>query len=280
MSAGFAAVTEDEGVVSTAADVNGFALIELQFPPDYVQAETEPEHPYLAVVLEGAMEKTFRGRMMRFEQAEALTMPVGATHAARFGSQGARVLVVKLHDRSSPLAGMLGRLADFRAPGATWLAWRLVAELRTPDAAAPLAAEGLALELLAAASRETGAGSRGGRSPAWLRSAEDVLRSRIGDCVGLSEVAEAVGVHPAHLARVFRARHGVSVGAYGRRLRLEWAAQELVCGELPLATVAAQAGFADQSHFTRCFKQWVGTTPARYRNEVTRRSGASRSALD
>jgi len=26
-----------------------------------------------------------------------------------------------------------------------------------------------------------------------------------------------------------------------------------------------QAGFADQSHFTRLFKHYVGTTPARYR---------------
>ena len=268
MSAGFAAVTEDEGVVAIAADVNGFALAELQFPPDYVEAEREPERPYLAIVLEGAMEKTFRGRVMRFEQADALTMPVGATHGARFGSQGARVLVVKLEDGSSPLTGMLGRLADFRAPGATWLAWRLVAELRASDAAAPLAAEGLALELLAVASRDTGAAWRSGRSPAWLRSAEELLRSRIGDCVGLGEVAREVGVHPAHLARAFRARHGVSVGEYGRRLRLEWAARELVCGDLPLAMVAAQAGFADQSHFTRCFKQWVGTTPARYRDET------------
>jgi AraC family transcriptional regulator len=268
MRAGFAAVTEDEGVVATAADVNGFALMELRFPPGYVQAEMEPERPYLAVVLDGAMEKTFRGRVLCVEQAEALTMPVGATHAARFGSRGARVLVVKLKDASSPLAGTLGRLADFRAPGSTWLAWRLVAELRRSDAAAPLAAEGLALELLAAASRETDAAWRGGRSPAWLRSAEELLRSRIGDYVGLSEVAEEVGVHPAHLARAFRAWHGVSVGEYGRRVRLEWAARELVCGELPLAVVAAQAGFADQSHFTRCFKRWVGTTPARYRDEA------------
>jgi AraC family transcriptional regulator len=30
--------------------------------------------------------------------------------------------------------------------------------------------------------------------------------------------------------------------------------------------IAAQAGFADQSHFTRLFKHHVGTTPARYRS--------------
>jgi AraC family transcriptional regulator len=268
MSAGFASVTIDDGVVVTAADVNGFSLAELRFPAGYVQPACEPELPYLALVLDGAMEKTFRAGTMRFERADALTMPVGATHSARFGSLGARVLVVKLRESSGPLAGVLRRRSDFRAPAATWLAWRLAAELRATDAAAPLAAEGFALELLAATSRELATERAAGRAPAWLHSAEELLRTRTADCVSLGELAREVGVHPARLARAFRARHGVSVGEYGRHLRLEWAAQQLATSDLPLAMVAVQAGFADQSHFTRCFKQLVGTTPALYRDEV------------
>jgi predicted AlkP superfamily phosphohydrolase/phosphomutase len=60
----------------------------------------------------------------------------------------------------------------------------------------------------------------------WLDGAEELMRERIGDCVGLSELAEAIGAHPTHLARTFRARYGVSVGEYSRRLRLAWAARE------------------------------------------------------
>jgi AraC family transcriptional regulator len=37
---------------------------------------------------------------------------------------------------------------------------------------------------------------------------------------------------------------------------------------MPLAVIAVRTGFSDQSHFTRLFKQYVGTTPARYRTEV------------
>ena len=44
--------------------------------------------------------------------------------------------------------------AELRGSGFTWLAWRLAAELRASDAGAPLAAEGFALELLAATTRE------------------------------------------------------------------------------------------------------------------------------
>jgi AraC family transcriptional regulator len=122
------------------------------------------------------------------------------------------------------------------------------------------------LQLLAAASRESSVEQTSARKPAWLRSAEEILRARVGDCIRLSDLAAEVDVHPAHLAREFRAHYGVSVGEYGRRLRLSWAATEVASGNRPLAEIAAAAGFADQSHFTRLFRRHVGTTPARYRD--------------
>jgi len=74
-----------------------------------------------------------------------------------------------------------------------------------------------------------------------------------------------VEVHPAHLARAFRAHFRMSMGPYVRRLRLDWAAGELARSDLPLAAVALAAGFADQSHFTRTFKRYLGVTPNVYR---------------
>jgi AraC family transcriptional regulator len=261
----FATVTEEDGVVARSADVNGTTLAELRFPPGYVQDEFDPDRPYLAFVLDGRLQKSFRRRTMDLAASAAVTMPAGAAHGARFGSDGARIVIVK---PSKHVAGCLDRLAELRGRGLDWLAWRLAAELRAADASAPLAAEGLALELLAATSRETRAEPRFGRAPAWLRSAEELLRERVGECVGLVELAEAVGVHPTHLARVFRAHYGVSVGEYGRRLKVSRAATEVARSDAPLNVIAQRAGFADQSHFTRVFKRFVGTTPARYRVEA------------
>ena len=268
--AGIATVTEEDGVALTWADVNGLTVSELRFPPGYVQDAFEPDLPYLALVLDGSLEKSFRTRTIDLRRACGLTMPAGATHGARFGAKGARIVVVKPRDASHPAADSLDRLVDLRGPGFSWLAWRLAGELRATDAAAPLAAEGFALELVAGTCREAAAEAHVGRSPAWLRSAEELLRERIADCIGLGELADAVGVHPMHLARTFRARHGISVGEYGRRLRVAWAASEIARRDTPLALIAAQAGFADQSHFTRVFKHHVGTTPARYREETGR----------
>jgi AraC-like DNA-binding protein len=57
----------------------------------------------------------------------------------------------------------------------------------------------------------------------------------------------------------------MSVNAYARALRLEWASVAIASTDDPLARVAADAGFADQSHFTRWFKRHRGVTPGRYR---------------
>jgi AraC family transcriptional regulator len=268
MNGAFASVTEDDGVLVRAADVDGMTLAELRFPPDYVQDEFVPDLPYLALVLDGGLEKSFRLRTLHLNTACALTMPAAVAHAARFGPKGARIVIVKPTHASNHVDGSLDRLVDLRVPRLTWLAWRLAGELRASDTAAPLAAAGFALELLAATSRESGFARRARRPPAWLRSAEEVLRARVGACIGLGELADTVGVHPTHLARAFRVHYGVSVGEYGRRVRLEWAAAEIACGDTPLAVIATQAGFADQSHFTRLFKHHVGTTPAQYREET------------
>jgi AraC family transcriptional regulator len=267
MQAGFTTVVEDDGVVLRSADVNGFTVGELSFPAGYVQGEYEPDLPYLAVVIRGAMEKTF-GDGMSFGPGSALTMAAGARHGARFGPRGATIVIVKARESSSDVARALDRFVELRGNGLGWLARRLAAELRASDPAAPLAVEGVALELYAAATRESTTPPR--RPPPWLDAAEEILRERSGECVGLSELAAELGVPSVQVARAFRARHGISVGEYGRRLRIEWAAAELARGDRTLAEIAAEAGFADQSHFTRLFKRYLGTTPARYRTFQSR----------
>ena len=191
MGEALARVIEDEGVLVRSVEVNGFLLAELGFPPGYIQPEFEPDLPYLALVLEGGLQKSFRRRSIRLGPASGLAVPVGAAHGARFGQQGARILIVRCRSASAPVP-CLRRLADVRGPGLAWLAWRLAGELRASGTAAPLAAEGFALELLAAATREAAGRRLSRRPPKWLASAEELLRERTGDRVSLGELAAAV----------------------------------------------------------------------------------------
>jgi AraC family transcriptional regulator len=82
----------------------------------------------------------------------------------------------------------------------------------------------------------------------------------------LEEVAQVAGVHSAHLSRVFRQKMGCTVGEYLRRLRFEFACQQILSNKRPLCEIAQDAGFADQSHFNRIFRIQMGITPYQYRN--------------
>jgi AraC family transcriptional regulator len=253
---------------ATKAEVGPFEIQLLTFPPGYRIPEFDIERPYLVVALEGEVAKTF-GRIRWSLRRESVAMlPAGAVHLSAFGTAETKVLAVRSRDaEAEAFGGVLRRLRHVRLGAATAIGWRIAAELRAGDESWPLAAEGLVLQLLSTAGRvEQRAVCRG----SWLRDARDLLHERAPTATTLTELAAAVGVHPTHLARTFRREHGVTVGEYARGLRLDWALGRLALSDLTLAEIAAGAGFADQSHFTRAFRAYAGITPGRYR-ELMRR---------
>ena len=85
----------------------------------------------------------------------------------------------------------------------------------------------------------------------------------------LAEVAEVAGVHPMHLARLFRERYGYSMGEFVRRRRIAWACGQLTSSDRTISAIALDAGFADQAHFTRTFRRVTGCTPSWYREHAS-----------
>ena len=53
-----------------------------------------------------------------------------------------------------------------------------------------------------------------------------------------------------------------------RQLRLELAARLLTTTDLPVAAIAQQCGFFDQSHLTNSFRRHLGAPPSRYRRDL------------
>jgi len=143
---------------------------------------------------------------------------------------------------------------------------KLYREFNQTDTAVKLAIEGLALELLAEAARQPYTGI--GAAPPWLRQAREMIVEHFPDTFKLTQIAAEAGVHPVYLATAFRQKFGVTIGEFVRKLRIEHACAELMKGDLPLTVIALQAGFVDQSHFSKVFKLYVGMTPHKYRNFV------------
>ena len=143
----------------------------------------------------------------------------------------------------------------------SWAA-RLAAELREPDGVSRFAVDGALLLLVADLSRLPVIGER--RRPRWLQSVEDAIEAAGAETPSVTDLAALAGVHASHLLRTFRRYHGTTVATYVRSRRIERARNEVAKGDRPLSMIALDAGFSDQSHFTRVFRQTFGETPARY----------------
>jgi AraC family transcriptional regulator len=166
--------------------------------------------------------------------------------------------------RAREYSAVLDQPVDLKGSGSIRLAANLYEEFRRQDNLAPLAMEGLVLELMVETSRRaTGCTER--RPPRWLEQLGGLLRARFAEHMALRELAATVGVHEVHLARVFRKFHGCTVGDYVRRLRVEYASRQLSTTDDALADIASTAGFSDQSHFSRTFKRHTGMMPTEFR---------------
>jgi AraC-like DNA-binding protein len=194
-------------------------------------------------------------------------------HSNRIGHRTARSLFVELSPdvadaltRASRAA--LGALCfeDIRTRG---LVHQIDRELRRPDSRHDLVVESLVFELLGAM-LQTRLGWGSGDGDGWITRALEYLEAHYRQRLKVADVAAACGVHPSHLAEIFRKRFASSVGEWVRNRRLEFAREALLDASQPISRVAMSAGFADQSHLTRLFRNRFGATPAEFRRTHTR----------
>ena len=102
--------------------------------------------------------------------------------------------------------------------------------------------------------------------PTWAYQAYEAVMDMANDThLRIADVAANLGVHPVHLARVFRQAWGCSPGDLLRWRRVDHASGLLRREQLSVAEVALTVGFADQSHMTRAFQAQYGMTPTHYR---------------
>ena len=228
------------------------------------------ENSYFCFVLQGTYTEKHGKREVVCKPSTLTFCGSGETHEAVLHDANVRVFVLELSprwiERLREDSLKLTSTLEFAGSALPQLSARLNREFHKTDAAAQLAVEGLALELLAEAVRQPSNPAR--KTPPWLRQARELIAEHFADALTLTQVAAQVGVHPVHLATTFRQKYGLTIGEFIRKLRVEQACDELKKANLSLAAIALQAGFADQSHFSTVFKSYVGTTPARYRRAV------------
>lgn len=113
--------------------------------------------------------------------------------------------------------------------------------------------------------------SRGGLAPWQLRKAKAMIEARVESGVCVEEIARECRLSRSYFSRAFKHSTGVPPHGWLAARRVEKAKQLLAEGDVRIADVAAECGFADQSHLTRSFSAHLGITPAAWRRHA--RSG-------
>jgi AraC family transcriptional regulator len=249
----------------SVADV---VLTETRYSPHAHLPRHSHEHAYFCLVRRGGYVETYGSQQRTCGPMTLAYHPPDEVHVQHVAGVEVQSFNVELTppwwQRLPDTAALRQRGTDFTDGSAACLALRLQHEFRHFDSASPLAVEGLVLELLAATLRATMARQEP-TPPAWLLRVRDRLHDEFADPPRLDELAQEAGVHPGHLVAAFRRYYRCTAGEFVRRRRIDWACQQMLERDQPLADLALAAGFADQSHFTRTFKRLVGTTPTAYR---------------
>lgn len=192
------------------------------------------------------------------------TAVVGGARAEAYLREvgGARSRTVGVQLRPGAASVLLGAPAGVLAGRHVTLEdlWgREAARLREQLAEAPSPAARLALLEAHLVARIAG---RGGIPPAL-----EVALHCLSAGGSVSRAAEASGFSHRHFLVRFREEVGLAPKAYGRVLRLQRVLQRLTREPAaPWVDVALDAGFADQAHLARDFRELTGLTPSAYRS--------------
>ncbi len=247
--------------------IAGLTLTETTYDADAALQTHSHEYACLVMVLQGAFRERFGAKTREGAPGMVIVRPAGEPHSDRFSGHGGRCLNVELSrqwlEHVRGYAPLLDDSAAFTGGSFQLAGRRLQAELSNEDDISPLAVESILLSIVTDSVRETR--RMIGAPPRWLLETRDRLHADVAERWTLGALAVSAGVHPAHLAGTFRRFFGCGVATYVRQLRIEYACRALAESEMPLAEIAVAAGFSDQSHFGRTFRQSVRMTPAQYR---------------
>jgi AraC family transcriptional regulator len=235
-------------------------LSETHYPGGFTAEAHTHERAFLCFVLHGRYTESYGSGQRECGPFGAVFHPPGETHADRFHSPVACFNI----ELASPI-GCDRVPAAALTPGSVvpFLAARLYVAFRRRDTAGLALTEELVLELEATSFRRFGASRR---PPSWLPQVIERLSSS-GGTTSIRSLAADLGLHPVYLARAFRRHLGCSPAEYQRRIRLSRASAHLT-SSASASRVAAEAGFADQSHFHRMFTRTVGLSPGQWRGLV------------
>lgn len=237
-----------------------FHRLHASAPEEEVPRHTHDEAHFVLVLAGGYMSSAI-GAPLVSSTAMLVFNPAGTTHRDRFHQGRGSFLAVSGGPEQHE-----GRAAMVRDPYTIWTAHLIAHEIADCHLPA-IGLDGRAHQLVAAVQALTSDEPRDAACPpSWLKRAFEMSFTADDVDLSVADLAAEAGVHPVHLARVFKRYLLCSPGEHLRGRRLERAVAMLGESRASLADVAQASGFADQAHFSRAFRTAFRSTPSTWRS--------------
>jgi len=262
----------------------GFPVGWLQANPRADVRDVETQTTMLAMLDSGCARAEFAyGR-----KSHACDLTAGAiglftqgTHMnrIRWECQNVRRIIVELDlaRLSEPgLVQTLGQMpreteVEFRDDGLSAVLRSMVTEVANGSLNGQLYAESLSLGVAmrlyqrAANRRSVIHAERGKLSAAQVQRLEEWINAHLEEDISLGQLAQIAGFSPAHFVRLFRNTLGWAPYHHVLKIRLARARHLLLTSDRPIVSIAAETGFASQSHLTTAFMRAYQTPPGQLR---------------
>ena len=248
-------------------EIGGVVLTELTHRVGRKLPRHTHEAAYFGLLLGGSYSERCTQRSVDYGPFSIGFHPPALTHSDEVGAGGSRMFCVELRhaflQQTRPFLTAPEFVPDLCASEVTWLGLRLFRNF-AEGTLSLLQTQELCSDMLERAGGATVCEESG--HPQWLKRALELLHASFREALTLETVAAQVGIHPIHLSRVFRKRYRCTMAEYMNRLRVQFVCRALELGWADLASLANDAGFADQSHMGRVFKSYTSETPGALRS--------------
>lgn len=241
---------------------SGARVLRVVHPDSQEIDEHRHDWAYIGLYTLGRYREIYDGGEAVMAGPSAVLHPAGRPHADQVESVGLETLTIEFDQAWLRLHGFGSRLDRSLAwtGGAVALAGRRLAHVLSQPARSEVQIGNATAQFLQFAVR-----SERRLIPAWLERVTEALAAN--SVPSTNEIARRLDLHPAWLARAYRAATGEGLRETVQRNRVEQACGMLRRTDCSLADVALAAGFCDQSHMNRGFRATLGRTPTVVRAE-------------
>jgi AraC family transcriptional regulator len=106
---------------------------------------------------------------------------------------------------------------------------------------------------------------RGGLAPCQIRRVKTHIEANLDATIRIKELARLANLSSFHFCRAFRESFADSPHRYVMRRRVERAQGLMLTTRASLGQIAVECGLADQAHFSKLFRRFVGESPGAWR---------------